>query len=290
MDRDKRWWAAGGFRCIFCPNSKCAGRSRPQSRSHKIVGCDFAGAKALFVFEKRQVVILRSPKLPWKFLTLVLLVLVPSVIQGEVIYLKDGSTLNGKLVRIVADTLYFKTSFGAELPVPRASVLRIDFAEASQVGGSVHTMNTDTGIGSLIVYFDDFELTSKISMHRGRDEEGHIRENSIQQMLLVNEDLVFSHIDSTTDKTIRDGTETRLQNKMKPKEMRVGLKPGIYSCQVVFGNSFANQYKDRFDPRPLRKEVVINNVEISSNSKTVFQIELKKKKLGLGGTELRVTK
>ena len=67
------------------------------------------------------------------FLLMSTLVLLPALTQSEVLYLKDGSSIQGKLKRLVNDTLYFETSFGSSIRVPREQVVRIDFADSPTI-------------------------------------------------------------------------------------------------------------------------------------------------------------
>ena len=68
-------------------------------------------------------------------LIICVLLLLPYLSRSEVLYLRDGSTLQGKLLRMSNDTLYVKTSFGATVPMHKSVVLRIDFDSLSGLNG-----------------------------------------------------------------------------------------------------------------------------------------------------------
>ena len=140
--------------------------------------------------------------------------------------------------------------------------------------------------GTLFVAFENFEVTSIIVMKRGLDRESFERENSIEQALTVSDRKVYSVIDSTTDKVIKTGRETALRNNMKPRELRVALPSGLHHCVVSFKNSRMEEYGDSFDPKPLDRELHIENVQIEPGETFVVRVGMKRKKWGVTKTVL----
>lgn len=217
------------------------------------------------------------------FLLLCMGLFLPGLLVSDTLYLKDGSIFKGVLIRVTGDTVYLETSFGSEIRVPKADVRRIDFVDSLEVpvpeGRAVVPVSSDPG--TLMVTFEDFKVTSKIVMKRGRDEEGHERENSIEQALMISERKVYSVIDSTTDKVIKEGPDTKLRNDMKPVDFRVVLPSGLHHCTLVFANSRVAEYGDRFDPRPLERRLDMENINIEPGETYLVRIGSKRKKWGL---------
>ncbi|UCG53115.1 MAG: hypothetical protein JSW58_06065 [Candidatus Latescibacterota bacterium] len=224
------------------------------------------------------------------FVLAILAVVVPALLQGETLYLKDGSALRGKLIRFDNDTLHFETTFGSTVLIPKIKVSRIDFLDA---GTGPAPSQPVVGFqsaepGTLEVIFEEFKLASRISVHRGKDREAHERENAIEQGLWVEDEKVYSWIDSTTDKVIRGGPETILRNDIEPLDFRVGLPPGLHHCKLAFGNVLVSEYVNRFEPRPLEKNLLVDNVQIESGKRTRIRVGLKRGKLKMGVTRLYV--
>ena len=224
-----------------------------------------------------------------KALVTLALVAIPVLTQSEVVYLKDGSSLKGTVRRFQNDTLYFKTSFGSVIRVPREKIARIDFGDSivvPQQSMKAQPVPEPAGPGYLAIEFDNVEVSSTILMHRNRDREGHERENTIETVLLVDNQLVYSAIDTTTDKVIKDGTDTKLRNKAKPESFTVEIASGTWDVALIIGNTRVDQYRDRFDSKPIDYDVKIDNVLIKPGATKRFRIGMRKKKLGLAGKEL----
>lgn len=212
------------------------------------------------------------------------------VLESETLYLKDGSALNGRFVKMAEDTVYFETSFGSMMRVHRAQVTRIDFLDekgappVSPPGSApVHVSEEP---GTLMVSFEKFELTSRISVERNRERAAHERENAIEEALVLGDAKVYSLIDSTTDKVVREGPDTILRNDMKPHDFKVAVAPGLYPGSLVLGNTRASDYVERFDPAPLDKKLVLDNIDIKAGKTTHIRVGLKHKSWRIGKTEL----
>ncbi len=213
------------------------------------------------------------------------------LLESETMFLRDGSTLNGRFVRMAQDTVYFETSFGTLMRVHKGQVSRIDFIEG---GGnapvtpmeSVTPLHVSEEPGTLDVSFEKFEVTSRITVDRNREREAHERENAIEEALLLGGKRVYSLVDSTTDKVVREGPETILRNDMKPRDFRVTVAPGVYSGSLVLGNTRASAYVEHFDPSPLDKKLVLNDIDIKTGATTHIRIGLKHKTWRVGKTEL----
>ncbi len=215
---------------------------------------------------------------------------VPGLLKSESLRLKDGSVLNGRLVKVEQDTLYFETSFGATVAVHRGKVSRIEFDESavrsSNEPPAFLSIHTSERPGSLSVSFEKFTLTSRVVVPRGGDRESYERENAIELALEVDGQNTYSFVDSTTDKTVRNGPETVLRNDIEPHDFGVAVSPGLYRCVVGFRNSRASAYVERFDPRPLDQKLVFDTVRIEPGKTTYIRVGLKRKAWLVGKTEL----
>lgn len=221
------------------------------------------------------------------FLIICFLLFAPAFSHGEIVYLKDGSTIQGKLVKLLNDTLHFETSFGAPIRIHRSKVLRVEFAGPASSQSVILTpgiqQQQPAGIGTLQVHFDKFELTSRITVHRGKNRDDLEKANSIEKSLFLGRDKVASVIDSVTDKVIREGPETILRNSITPRTIKVAVNSGTYRCRVHIGNTMAGDFHDRFVGDPLDKEVVAHNVVIRAGETTALRIGFKRKmKIGSG--------
>ncbi|MEJ2721769.1 MAG: hypothetical protein P8181_11620 [bacterium] len=209
---------------------------------------------------------------------------VPALLLGETLYLTDGSTLKGKLVRYVNDTLYFETGFGATIAIPKDKIQRIVFSEGEPevpAPGPAAAAFTYTAPGSLRVVFDKVEVSSRVSVDRGKDREAIERENWIEEALRIGNRKVYSHIDSTMDKVVRNGPETILKNDFTAVDFTVPMAPDFYHATLVIGNTFAKDYKDRFDPEPLDRRLLLENLRIEPGKTTIIRVGVKKKMWGL---------
>jgi hypothetical protein len=221
------------------------------------------------------------------FVSFVLLLLAGSTL-GDVIYLKDGSAIKGTLVKVQNDTLYFKTSFGTIIHIAREKVQRIGMSDSVVAASPAPAVTppVDNRPGTLLVDFQGFTMSSRISVHRDKNRSAHERANVIEQALFVNGKQMSSHRDSTTDKVVKKGIEVELDNKMKPVPIKVAVAPGAVACEVMFANTWAGDYEDRFVKGPIEKSLIVDALVINPGQTTHLRVGLKKKKLGLAGSVL----
>lgn len=226
--------------------------------------------------------------------------LLPCLSQSEVLYLRDGSTLQGTLLRMSNDTLYVKTSFGAIVPMHKSVVLRIDFdslgvataVPVSRVGVAAPALaggreyDSSAPPGTLMVVFDKFDLSSEVVVERRRNEKEILAANAIEALLLVNGEKMHSQIDSTMDKVIRKGPETLYRNEIRPAGYSIVLPPGRYQCDFRITNSMGEPWVDSFQDGLLEKRLLRDDVQIQPNTNTQIRIGLKKKLKGLGSSYL----
>jgi hypothetical protein len=217
----------------------------------------------------------------------------PVISSGEVFFLKDGSTLQGELVRLSGDTLYVKTSFGVRIPVPKSAILRIDFAEPtpSLPAGNASPASPaaqPAEPGTLQVIFDDFELSSDVSIHRNKHKDEIIRANWIQNQLYVDGVRTFTGVDSVMGKVIHKGPETVVRNETKPESYKVVLPAGVYNCEYRIGNTGAEEFEASFPDGVLDKRLLHEKVVIEPASTTLVRIGLKRKLKGLGSSYLYI--
>jgi hypothetical protein len=214
----------------------------------------------------------------------------PVLLRSDTLRLKDGSALVGSLLGVENDTVYFETSFGSTLRVPKGRVASILFVEAGAeppVGAeAAPTLHSSEAAGTLLVTFDKFEVTSRIVVRRNADRAELQRGNSIEQVLKVNGKTMISAVDSTTDKVVRNGPETTLRNDAKPVDLKLPLEPGYYQCAVRFGSLGAEEFRTCFDPEPLEEKLELDSVRISAGQTTVVRVGVKRKAWRLGDRNL----
>lgn len=226
------------------------------------------------------------------FVSAILMIVIPVLLMGETVYLTDGSTLKGKLRKFENDTLHFETDFGAMVKIDKTKIVRIDFAvgAGAPVAPAVDVGFDEAVPGSLQVVFDKVKFTTRINVERGRNREAVERENSIEQRLLVGDKQVHSHVDSVTDKVIRNGPDTTLRNEFEAQDFKVVLEPNMYHLTLMFGNTFVDEYANQLEAEPLERELRIDNVTIEPGKTTRIRVGVKRKRFGVKKTELYVVK
>src|SRR5882672_1737303 len=119
----------------------------------------------------------------WLRLVWLLAILAPAAAPGEVVKLKDQSTVRGRLVQVVGDTLVFKSTFGT-LRFHRSQVISIVFDDS--LGATILTTTPASpseaatgGKARIEVAFKDHELSSKIQIQLKKDWDAHVRSNHI---------------------------------------------------------------------------------------------------------------
>lgn len=219
-------------------------------------------------------------------LLVLLLILSPCLLQAEVLFLKDGSSLVGKVLRVEGDTLYFQPSFGgAVLKFSRSNIERVQFDE-SEKGRSLDQYGMPAAStadpGSLIVRFDGMSLSNKIIVHRKRNYKEHERANAIRSSLVVDGLEVASVIDSTMEKVYREGPDTYLKNTFTVPDFHVALAAGPHSCLILIKNVGIASFKNAFEFAPLDLSLNVDNVVVYSGRITTIEIGKKRGALKLG--------
>lgn len=218
-----------------------------------------------------------------------LLVCLPAVGMGDVVRLKDGSTINGKVVSLVGDTLTIRTSFGATLRVPRASVSVVSFGDtlaALPPAAQAPERKAEGGMGTIGVTFVDDNLSSKIGIYRNRDKEALMRANWIKVSLIVDEVEVYASIDSTMDKTIYQGPTRLYKNTIEFEDFDVDVPAGFHHAALLVRNVGLDDYKDAFDGDPLDMRLNLDNIQVSADKTLRVRVGIKRGKLRMGKPQL----
>jgi hypothetical protein len=203
-------------------------------------------------------------------------IVVPAILQGEVLYLKDGSEIRGRIEAFGADTLVFAPSFGGRIHVFRGDIVRIVFDETAAPAKTVVTPAEAPGTISLT--FKDDKVTSKIavkSSQKSREAE-LVRANWIQQIFVVGRDTVFTSIDSTMDKTIYSGHEKEFKNTMELEDVQVVVAEGVYRCVLIVRNLGADEFEDSFNEGPIEMRLEFETVGSIANQTTTLRAGIKK--------------
>jgi hypothetical protein len=213
----------------------------------------------------------------------------PLLSNGEKLYLRDGSILNGTIETLKADSVRIKTSFGTRITISREDIYRIEFIDSipptpAAAGQSLVTAEP----GSLHVLFASQELSSKIVVHRGKDETLCRDANSIDQKLIIDDELQFAYADTVTDKKIRKGAETIYKNTIKLQDIKISLPAGMHTMRLVIGSRGRIEQEHRFETEPLLESLERNNLVIYPGKTTKLVIEVDRRKWGMGKTELSV--
>jgi hypothetical protein len=226
---------------------------------------------------------------PVVFALAMILVIVPAILQSAILYLKDGSELRGEVVSFEGDTLVFAPSFGGRLNIYRGDILRLVFDEADDRGpGPAAKPAEQSGSGWVSVVFKDDKVTSKIAItNKTKSRETELaRANSIQQLLIVGADTVFSRVDTTTDKTVYKGHEKELKNTIRLEDMKGKVEAGVYSCRVVVRNIGAEFYEREFREGPLDLVLEYETVTVQPNRTTTLRVGISKGFMRMGRPKL----
>jgi hypothetical protein len=197
--------------------------------------------------------------------------LLPAVGRGDVVRLKDGSTLRGRVLSLVRDTLTVRTSFGADVRIARSKIELVSFTDSvvtphvSEETRPMPVPAKEDGIGEISVTFKDNKLSSKIGYRPHRDEEGHRRANWIEQTLIVDGVVVYSRVDSTMDKTIYQGPVRVLKNTIKLADFSVQVPAGMHHAVLVVRNVGIDDYEEAFDGDPLDVTLPLENIQVGAD-------------------------
>jgi hypothetical protein len=212
------------------------------------------------------------------------------LIRSEILHLKDGSVIKGSVVRFTGDTLTFEPSFGGRMKVSKTQIVKIVFSDSIDAADASvdiprHRPASSAGAGGkgfLAVAFKDKEVSSKVEVHRARDEKQIMEANWVVQLLIIEGDTVFAHIDSTVDKTVNKGHDRHYKNNFEMKEMKVALDAGLHNCILIVHNRGLGVRDDAFKSGPLDLTLNIDNVQIYPDRTTRVKVGVKKGRFRLG--------
>jgi len=227
----------------------------------------------------------------WPWAILATLLLIPALTMGDTVYLKDGSSLKGKVRSFANDTLLFSSTFG-DVKIPRERIASIVYGDsavappgagaATAVGAGALVAGAQPDSGNIVVTFKDRKLSSKIKVTKGKDEEGHFRANAILQVLLVNGDTAWVYADTSMDKTIYKGPDRLYRNNIVLEDIYLRVPTGVHALALVVYNRGEVEYQDRFDDKPLHMEYTIGDVRVDANSERRVHMGISKGKLNMG--------
>jgi len=231
------------------------------------------------------------PSNAWKAaaaLAAVLAATVPVLSRGDVVRLKDGTILKGRVLSLVADTLTVRTTMG-DLRVERSKVLLVSFTDSLLAAAPVSSTpaspatTTSGAPGRIGVTFLDRDLSTKISAPARGDRDDYLAANAIEQTLIVDDVVVYTRRDTTMDKTIYNGPERVYKNDTKLEDFEVAIAPGFHHAQLIIRNVGADDYSESFDPEPLDMLLNLDNLDVPAG-KTV------RVKVGISRGKLRMSK
>lgn len=211
----------------------------------------------------------------------------PALTLGDTIKLKDGSSLRGKVVTVTADSLTIETNFGTRIRIPRSEIITIvldDSLAAKMVTPAAPPAATPVvpapgDSGRVAVTFRDRKLSSKISIYKKKDWDGHLRANWIVQELVVDGSVVNTYIDSTMDKTIYKGQTREIKNDVQLPDIDVAVPTGMHQVVLVVRNHGAIDYADKFNDEPLNMEIHFDNLIVPANETMRLHVGISRGKL-----------
>ena len=219
------------------------------------------------------------------------ILVIPILALGEVIYLKDGTSIKGKIVEVESDTLVVDTDYG-RVRIPKDKILRIDYSDEAKPppAAARDTLRyQSTEAGTLSVSFDSFRFTSRIVVERNDPNRAEYElANTIEQRLIVDGVVRHTYRDTVTDKLVYRGREIVLKNDMKPEAFKVALAPGSYTCRVHILTARGTDEKYEYQDDPVDETLALGVVDIAPGRISDYRIGSRKKKWGLGGRELFV--
>jgi hypothetical protein len=226
----------------------------------------------------------------WVAAGLALAVVIPALATGEVVHLRDGSSLQGRLLAVAGDSLTFRLAIGPQVKIHRAQVLSIVFDESAGTAppalGTPTLPPANSGVGTITVSFKDTKISSKISVHMKKDYEAHVRSNAIVVELIVDGNVVYSATDTTMDKTIYKGHETQLKNDATLEGFSVEVPAGRFQCEVIVRNFDENTFRDDFDPEPLHAALVLDEFEVRADGGVRIEVGIDRGTMKLGKAKL----
>jgi hypothetical protein len=215
--------------------------------------------------------------------------LVPAAGRGDVVRLKDGSTLHGRVLALVSDTLVVRTTFGARIQVHRSQVELVSFTDSLPAPPAMGAARPTTpvgsageGLGTIAVTFKDQKLSSKIDFRPHRNEEERRRANWIEQALLIDGRQVYSRMDTTMDKTIYNGPERRYKNTIELEDFSVRVAAGLHHAVLIVRNVGIDDYPDAFDGDPLDVALPLDNLRVDADRTYRVRVGIERGRFRMG--------
>lgn len=215
----------------------------------------------------------------------VLALLSPAVVPGEVVRLKDGSTLKGKLVGLAGDTLTVRLNMGAPIKLHRSLVEWIAFSDSvsGPVSGPVlgapavaAPVSAPSGTGTIQIKFEDRKVTSKITIDKKQHWDEKVRSNHIVVEFVIDGQVAYSAVDTTTDKTIYKGQKKELKNDAEFADFEVQVPVGRHRCSLVVRNLDPDTFRESFDPAPIATVLDFDEIIIDAGKVIRFDIKMDK--------------
>ncbi|HEX5132611.1 MAG TPA: hypothetical protein VFX92_08995 [Candidatus Krumholzibacteria bacterium] len=219
------------------------------------------------------------------------LLVLPAMTSGEVVRLRDGSSLRARLLTVEGDTLTFRLAAGPRVKFHRDQVLAIAFDDSLGVMptaplGAPAVGRPERGSGRVTVSFKDKRVSSKIQVDKKKELDAHLRANYIVVELLLDGVVVYSTADTTMDKTIYKGHITEYKNDAELADFSVEVPAGVYQCEVIIRNQGETVFHDDFLPEPLHAALVIDDFEIRVDGGARVDVGIDKGSLKLGRAKL----
>ncbi len=215
-------------------------------------------------------------------LVVALALLVPVLAPSEVIRLKDGSMLKGKLVRVDGDTLTIRLSVGAPVKVHRAQVESIAFSDsiatnpAKPAGAVGAAQAKPTGTSTVMVRFEDRKVSSRITINKKNDWDAKIRSNGIVVEFVVDGVIAYTAVDTVMDKTIYLGEEKKIKNDAELQDFEVHVASGRRRCKLVVRNVDPDTFGGSFDPAPVNTVLDFDDFTVEPGAIMRFDIKFDK--------------
>jgi hypothetical protein len=219
-------------------------------------------------------------------------ILVPALAPGEVVRLKDRSSLQGRLVQVAGDTLTFKTGFGT-VKIARSQIVSIVFDDSAAAVVPAQAVPPSTspgaavgGRGRIEVVFRDRELSSKIEIDKKKQWDEHVAANHIVVEFIVDGRVVHASADTTMDKRIYQGHTTVMKNEIKLADFGVDVPAGFCHAKLIVRNADPDTFAGDFDPEPLNLVLPFNNLDVRPNEVLRLDVAISKGKLKMGKAKL----
>jgi hypothetical protein len=205
---------------------------------------------------------------------------IPAAAPGEIVKLKDESTVRGRLVEVNGDTLVFRTSFGM-LRFHRDQVISIVFDDSAAAAtiAAPAPVKPATGKSRIEVVFKDRDLSSKIEIELKKNWDDHVRANHIITEFYVDGRVAYTAVDTTTDKRIYHGHTTVMKNDVELGDFGVDVPSGLHHARLVVRNAGVVTHRSCFDPETLDKVLAVDNLELAPGEIYRVHVEISKGKL-----------